>query len=360
MKPEDKAVVQQVRKYLVPGAIVPVDVPTTQLLLRVLRQLLEQPEPVAWHDKIMGMEVSMDVSTGDDDIDHRVYGTVYEVIFQDDGGTPDVILAIETERNFTTPPAQPAPVQEPEPACWQGDDCCPNRNACCDAQHCLYTTPPAQPAPVQEPWSPNDTANRIGGLPQDFIRHEVENEGDWSEWVSPNPEQYFMKCCDCGLVHEMQFKVAKYSDGDDCEFIDDPNLQPVFRARRATPPAQPADLNLNCKSVQARLATQWGYVKAEPDEWPTGCPECGMDSGCDCDSGTWNPPAQPDDHGDELTIAYLDGVHTGKQLAKREWVGLTDEEIKAACAPLGFAQLSPIEVARAIEAKLREKNGGGT
>jgi hypothetical protein len=38
----------------------------------------------------------------------------------------------------------------------------------------------------------------------------------------------------------MQFKVAKYSDGDDCEFIDDPNLQPVFRARRATPPAQPA------------------------------------------------------------------------------------------------------------------------
>ena len=62
------------------------------------------------------------------------------------------------------------------------------------------------------------------------------------------------------------------------------------------------------------------------------------------------------DHGDELTIAYLDGVHTGKQLAKREWVGLTDEEIKAACAPLGFAQLSPIEVARAIEAKLKEKN----
>jgi hypothetical protein len=32
------------------------------------------------------------------------------------------------------------------------------------------------------------------------------------------------------------------------------------------------------------------------------------------------------DHGDELTIAYLDGVHTGKQIAKREWVGLTDEQ----------------------------------
>jgi len=38
----------------------------------------------------------------------------------------------------------------------------------------------------------------------------------------------------------------------------------------------------------------------EPDEWLTGCPECGMDSGCDCDSGTWNTPA-----------------------AQRQWVGLT-------------------------------------
>ncbi len=27
--------------------------------------------------------------------------------------------------------------------------------------------------------------------------------------------------------------------------------------------AQPADLSLNCKSVQARLATQWGYVRRE-------------------------------------------------------------------------------------------------
>jgi hypothetical protein len=94
-----------------------------------------------------------------------------------------------------------------------------------------------KPAPVQEPWKPSDTANRIGGLPQDFIEHKVENEGDWSEWVNPDSEQYFMKCCDCGLVHEMQFKVVKYSEGDECEFIDDADLQAVFRARRATPPA---------------------------------------------------------------------------------------------------------------------------
>lgn len=87
-------------------------------------------------------------------------------------------------------------------------------------------------APVQEPWNPNDTSYRPGGLPQDFTTHEVDSADAWSEWVCPDPEQYFMKCCDCGLVHEMQFKVAKYSKGDECEFVDDANLQAVFRARR--------------------------------------------------------------------------------------------------------------------------------
>jgi hypothetical protein len=91
--------------------------------------------------------------------------------------------------------------------------------------------------PVQEPWNPSDTAHRPGGLPQDFTKHEVDLADAWSEWVCPASAQYFMKCCDCGLVHEMQFKVAKYSEGDECEFVADADLQAVFRARRATPPA---------------------------------------------------------------------------------------------------------------------------
>jgi hypothetical protein len=87
-------------------------------------------------------------------------------------------------------------------------------------------------AEKQEAWKTSDTAYRPGGLPQDFIVHEVENEGDWSEWVCPDPEQYFMKCCDCGLVHEMQFKVVKYSVGDECDGVDDPDVRGIFRARR--------------------------------------------------------------------------------------------------------------------------------
>jgi hypothetical protein len=48
--------------------------------------------------------------------------------------------------------------------------------------------------------------------------------------------------------------------------------------------------------------------------------------------------------------------YTTPPAAKRPWVGLTDEEIEKACVPLGAAMLSFTEVARAIEAKLKEKN----
>ena len=90
-------------------------------------------------------------------------------------------------------------------------------------------------AEKQEQWIETDMAYRPGGIPLDFIQHEVDSPNDWSEWVCPKPSQYFMKCCDCGLVHEMQFKVAKYAEGDECEFVEDADTQAVFRARRASP-----------------------------------------------------------------------------------------------------------------------------
>jgi hypothetical protein len=138
-------------------------------------------------------------------------------------------------------------------------------------------------ADEQEAWKTSDTAYRPGGLPQDFIKHEVDSFDDWSEWVCPDPTQYFMQCCDCGLVHEMQFNVVKYSEGDECEDFDDPHVQAVFRARRVTPPA-----------------------------------------------------------------------------AQREWVGLTVEEIIDVIHPLVMADMpdeaTDYEIAKAIEAKLKEKN----
>ena len=41
---------------------------------------------------------------------------------------------------------------------------------------------------------------------------------------------------------------------------------------------------------------------------------------------------------------------------RREWQSLTDEEIDAVAAELGYAQLTPREVARAIEQACKERN----
>jgi hypothetical protein len=45
----------------------------------------------------------------------------------------------------------------------------------------------------------------------------IANKGEWSRWYSPihgvGNKNYRMACCDCGLVHEMQFRVMKDSRG---------------------------------------------------------------------------------------------------------------------------------------------------
>ena len=69
--------------------------------------------------------------------------------------------------------------------------------------------------------------------------------------------------------------------------------------------------------------------------------------------------AQDEQEPDDLTIAYMSGFHDGKK--KREWVGLTDEEIWGAVDRIGTSDsnVNPyqtIKDARAIEAKLKEKN----
>lgn len=35
------------------------------------------------------------------------------------------------------------------------------------------------------------------------------NKDGWSRWEVPKMKGYLMGCCDCGLVHEMEFKVLK-------------------------------------------------------------------------------------------------------------------------------------------------------
>lgn len=41
------------------------------------------------------------------------------------------------------------------------------------------------------------------------LKREVEGDDGWSDWVHPIPRKYKMGCCDCGLVHNMDFRVVK-------------------------------------------------------------------------------------------------------------------------------------------------------
>ena len=107
-------------------------------------------------------------------------------------------------------------------------------------------------------------------------------EDGWCDWVCPKPRGYLMQCCDCELIHEVDFRVVRYEseDSEVYEVVDDPNLQAQMRLRRR----------------------------------------------------------------DDLS-------------PKREWVGMTNEEIETYRHMIDWtAGWSYIAFARAIEAKLKEKN----
>lgn len=91
-------------------------------------------------------------------------------------------------------------------------------------------------------------------------------------------------------------------------------------ASAAAPAEQPSDLNLNCKSVQKRLATQWGFVPAMMYLELTDA--MGYDSGED--GVTWSPeewaahlyafyksktaPAQPGQEGEPVAWLSTDSI----------------------------------------------------
>lgn len=55
----------------------------------------------------------------------------------------------------------------------------------------------------------------------------------WSEWIHPIPG-YLMQCCDCGLIHEMQFQIVP-ADGNDLSKLNEGETAEgliIFRAKR--------------------------------------------------------------------------------------------------------------------------------
>lgn len=66
-----------------------------------------------------------------------------------------------------------------------------------------------------------------------FKKIEAQSDG-WSDWELPEMNGYRMACCDCGLVHDIDFKVVKAtpdgSGGFNCEDVE--GYRVLMRARR--------------------------------------------------------------------------------------------------------------------------------
>lgn len=65
----------------------------------------------------------------------------------------------------------------------------------------------------------------------------IERDDGWCDWVTPIMDGYRMSCCDCGLVHDMQFTaLRKKKDLPDGAWaatpLDIDRYRVQFRARR--------------------------------------------------------------------------------------------------------------------------------
>ena len=56
------------------------------------------------------------------------------------------------------------------------------------------------------------------------MKYDEPKEG---EWIKPKRKGYKMACCDCGLVHRLDFKITKYGKGHKIWFR-------AFRDNRST------------------------------------------------------------------------------------------------------------------------------
>lgn len=55
-----------------------------------------------------------------------------------------------------------------------------------------------------------------------------QKENGWTDWVQPNMEMYKMMCCDCGLVHNMKFRI----EGNKVQFKVSRNNRATAASRR--------------------------------------------------------------------------------------------------------------------------------
>ena len=82
-----------------------------------------------------------------------------------------------------------------------------------------------------------------------FKKMFVRKKNGWCEWVFPKVGSFFLfKCCDCGLIHELDFKTfveRRPHRGAMFEAIELPKqIRAMFRARRMKIPQSLKKLNV--------------------------------------------------------------------------------------------------------------------
>lgn len=69
-----------------------------------------------------------------------------------------------------------------------------------------------------------------------FRQEHSEPDSEWSRWVNPIMKGYKLACCDCGLVHDFEFrafKVVKTSkNGKIVKLLPIGKYQVEFKCRR--------------------------------------------------------------------------------------------------------------------------------
>ena len=134
-------------------------------------------------------------------------------------------------------------------------------------------------------------ARELGQLDPAPVKPEkmIAGEDGWSEWRSPHPG-YRMVCCDCGLIHAMDFQITRdpveLGNGyKESTIVEDPTLHIVFRARRVDDERRDQTAVVPMPVYRALLA----WSGAEPsqsvlaravDEWQRERPER-------CEHGIW-------------------------------------------------------------------------
>lgn len=90
---------------------------------------------------------------------------------------------------------------------------------------------------------------------------QYENEDGWCDWTCPTHKGYLMQCCDCGLIHNVEFKVLevaeKKDDGTwDATETDEGAFRVALRMKRHSAQPQLPDWQIIPAGVDAKQLTE--------------------------------------------------------------------------------------------------------